>query len=300
MGYNPWSDRDYRDREKLRKFSGKSAFAYTDEEMRRVNRSEWKCNQKLDPKGINRESRDSATHPESLAIAVIFDHTGSMGQIPRILQKRLPKLMGLLMENGIDHPQVLFGAVGDATSDKAPLQIGQFESGIEMDDDLGRLLLEGNGGPYGRESYELAIYFAARHTDIDCWEKRKKKGYLFLIGDEHPYDVKDGEVRGLIGDKLSQNIPIEKIIAEAQEKYHVFFIIPTGASGGKNPSVYRKWVTLLGQEYTIELNNPEIISETISLKVSEIEKTTKSKTKKSEKESNTAAGEKKKKPGRIF
>ena len=37
-------------------------------------------------------------------------------------------------------PQILFGAIGDATCDRVPLQIGQFESDNRMDDDLGRIV----------------------------------------------------------------------------------------------------------------------------------------------------------------
>jgi hypothetical protein len=33
--------------------------------------------------------------------------------------------------------------IGDATCDRAPLQIGQFESGIEINQDLAKLWLEG-------------------------------------------------------------------------------------------------------------------------------------------------------------
>ncbi|MBI2449962.1 MAG: hypothetical protein HYV47_00325 [Candidatus Nealsonbacteria bacterium] len=266
MGSGKWSDNDYYLKESARRVSGESAFKYTDNEMSRVSRDKWKVNQKMDPKGVTRESRDSATHPESLAIGVIFDHTGSMGETPRVLQRALARMMGTLLEKGkIANPQVLFGANGDATTDQAPLQIGQFESDITMEDDLGRLLLEGNGGHYGQESYELALYFMARHTSMDCLEKRKKKGYLFLIGDELPYNIKKSEVKSIIGDELPQNIPVEQIVAEAKEKYHIFFLIPTGAHGGRNPAVMQRWVELLGQEFVVQLENPEEIAERISL-----------------------------------
>src|SRR5262249_20618935 len=135
-----------------------------------------------------RESRDSDVHPESHAVAVLLDVTGSMQTVPRILQKSLPRLMGLLIRKGyLEHPQILIGAVGDATCDSAPLQVGQFESGIEIEEDLGRLFLEGGGGGQVTESYELAMHFLAHHTSLDCVEKRGKKGYAFLIGDEAPY-----------------------------------------------------------------------------------------------------------------
>ncbi len=144
-----------------------------------------------------RESRDSAEHPQSLAIAVLFDVTGSMRDVPRTLQAKLPQLLGLLLRKGyVTDPQIMFGAIGDATCDRAPLQIGQFESDNRMDDDLGRILLEGGGGGQKTESYELALYFMARHTVTDCFAKRGRRGYLFIIGDEMAYPrVKPGEVR---------------------------------------------------------------------------------------------------------
>ena len=84
---------------------------------------------------------------------------------PRALQAKLPQLLGLLLRKGYAaHPQIMFGAIGDATCDRAPLQVGQFESDNRMDDDLSRILLEGGGGGQKTESYELALYFMARHT----------------------------------------------------------------------------------------------------------------------------------------
>ena len=167
----------------------------------------------LDPLGVTvRESRDSAEHPESLAIAVLFDVTGSMGGVPRVLQAKLPQLLGLLLRKGYaEDPQIMFGAIGDATCDRAPLQVGQFESDNRMDDDLGRILLEGGGGGQKTESYELAMYFMARHTAIDCYDKRGQRGYLFLIGDELAYpQVKPAEVRDVIGDGLQAALPLPR------------------------------------------------------------------------------------------
>ena len=127
---------------------------------------------------------------------MLFDVTGSMRGVPRALQAKLPQLLGLLLRKGyVAHPQIMFGAIGDATCDRAPLQVGQFESDNRMDDDLGRILLEGGGGGQKTESYELAMYFMARHTATDCFGERGRRGYLFIIGDEMAYPrVKPGEV----------------------------------------------------------------------------------------------------------
>ena len=81
----------------------------------------------------------------------------------------------------------MFAAVGDATCDRVPLQVGQFESDNRMDENLENMILEGGGGGQKTESYELALYFMARHTAIDCYAKRGRRGYLFVIGDEMAY-----------------------------------------------------------------------------------------------------------------
>ena len=168
MGTSRWSDDHYRDRARLRARTGRDAFAH--DHAVRIGAADRAVHLKMNPRGVTvRESRDSDAHPESHAVAVLLDVTGSMQDVPRILQANLPKLMGLLIRKGyLDHPQILIGAVGDATCDAAPLQVGQFESGIEIEDDLGKLYLEGGGGGHITESYELALYFMARHTALDC------------------------------------------------------------------------------------------------------------------------------------
>src|SRR5215472_8043511 len=222
MGSGRWSTNVYDAAARFRAATGTSAFAYSDGGATRVHPA-------LDPHGVTaRESRDSAEHPQSLAIAVLFDVTGSMRHVPRALQERLPQLLGLLLRKGyVKHPQILFGGIGDATCDRAPLQIGQFESDNRMDDDLGRILLEGGGGGQKTESYELALYFMASHTAIDCHEKRGKRGYLFLIGDEMAYKRVDrAQVRRVIGDDLSENVPLPALMAEVTRKYDVYYILP--------------------------------------------------------------------------
>lgn len=188
------------------------------------------CHPLMEPKGVKlRESRDSATHPNSLGVVFALDVTGSMGGIPdQLARKELPYFMKSLMESGIPDPQVLFLAVGDANSDRAPLQVGQFESAErEMDQWLTASFLEGGGGPLGAESYELALYFCARHTAMDCFEKRRTRGYLFVTGDERPYPlVSRAQVKSVLGDDLEDDLPLARVVAEVSETYEPFFLIP--------------------------------------------------------------------------
>ena len=261
MGSGRWSTDVYDAAARFRAATGASAFAYSDGGATAVHSA-------LDPLGVIRKSRDSAEHPQSLAIAVLFDVTGSMRRVPRGLQAKLPQLLGLLLRHGYaEHPQILFGAIGDATCDRAPLQVGQFESDNRMDDDLGRILLEGGGGGQKTESYELAMYVMARHTAIDCFEKRGKRGYLFIIGDEMAYpQVKRTEAARVIGDGLQADIPLGGLVTEAQRKWDIYYILPAGASYVGDREVLRFWRGLLGQN-VIELADLDAVCETIALTV---------------------------------
>ena len=173
------------------------------------------CHALMNPKGLKvRESRDSKEHPDALGIVFALDVTGLHGDIPDLLAKQeLPNLMKLLTACNVADPQVMFMAIGDATSDHAALQVGQFETTAElMDQWLTWSYLEGGGGGTGSESYELAFYVAAQHTDMDNWVKRKKKGYFFMTGDELPYPaVSRHQVDALLGEKLDEDIPIEEV-----------------------------------------------------------------------------------------
>ena len=263
MGYGGWSTNVYSAAASMRAAAGIDPFAYSVLGATKVHKD-------LDPKDVKiRESRDSDEHPESTAISVILDVTGSMIDIPRQVQAKLAGLFGLLLRKGyVVDPQILFGAIGDAFTDHAPTQFAQFESDNRLDDQLGLILLEGNGGGQKHESYELALYFMARHTSIDCFEKRGKKGYLFIVGDEMAYPrVLARQVAQLIGDKLEGDIELADIVAEASRTWDIYFIQPTsGSSYNADPEVKRFWNRLLG-ENVLQLDNPDAVCEVIALAI---------------------------------
>ena len=268
MGSGRWSTNVYDAAAEYRVATGADPFDYSSR-ARAGLRSGWKAHPTLDPRGLTvRESRDSAGHPESLAIAVLFDVTGSMQYVPRVLQTKLPELFGLLLRKGYtQHPQILFGAVGDATCDRVPLQIGQFESDNRMDIHLGNIFLEGGGGGQMTESYDLAMYAMARHTSLDCHEKRGRRGYLFLIGDELPYGrVKAREVQAVLGERIPGDIPLTVLLPELQQRYDVYYILPAGTAYSGNRKVLSTWRNLLGRN-VLELDNLAAVCETIALTV---------------------------------
>lgn len=213
------------------------------------------CHLLMNPYGVKvRESRDGGDHPESRGIVFALDVSGSMGEIPRLMAtQQLPNFMKVLVDCQVRDPQVLFMALGNATSDSAPLQVGQFESTAElMDQWLTWTYLEGHGGGEG-ESYDLAFYFLATHTEMDCMVKRNKRGYLFMTGDETPFNTLSRHiVEKIVGDELDEDIPMEEVIAEVQKTFIPFFIIPDYMRAKR---CERRWRDLLG-DHVICLESP--------------------------------------------
>lgn len=269
MGYSSYSDDFYHDRKATRAATGTPTFIH--DAAVRSGKVKAGVHDSLNIKGKIREARDSKEHPNSTPIVVVFDETGSMEEVPKIMQDKLPQLMGLLQRKSyIEDPQVLFGAIGDARNpygEKAPIQIGQFESGIEMDDNITHIFLEGQGGGTYEESYGLSLYFFAHRTSCDAFEKRGKKGYLFLVGDEMTYSVvTKRELQELIGVSAQDDIPFEDVMAAVKEKWEVFFIIPNMTNHYGDPKLENFWKKHLGQ-HVIKLEDPNAICETIGLTV---------------------------------
>jgi hypothetical protein len=240
MGSGRWDAADWH--RYARATSGKSTDAIFASGLKRA----------LDPHGVLRESRDSADNPESNAIVVALDVTGSMGMIADALARRgLGTLVEEILERKpVSDPHLLFMGVGDAAYDEAPLQVTQFEADIRIADQLKDLWLEKGGGGNRWESYNLPWWFAAMHTSIDCFEKRGRKGYLFTVGDEEaPPELMAGHINRVIGDAAQRTLASRDVLALVSRVYHVFHVVVEEGSYASSqlPRVMRSWSPLLGQ-----------------------------------------------------
>lgn len=259
MGYAKWSTQDY---QQLR-----SRYANQSRDDIFHNNRLGRISEAMNPYGLQiRESRDSQAHPNSLAIGIFLDVTGSMGRIPELLiRQKLGTLMDTMLEHGVTDPQVMFSAIGDQYTDRAPLQVGQFESGAtEMNHCLSQIYLEGGGGGQARESYQLAWLVAGKHTAIDCYEKRGQKGFLFTVGDEMSWDQLDGQyLQQLMAYPEAQGLSSRELLAAAQEKYHVYHIHINETGYKNNPQVMQYWQNLLGEQFIV-LENHRALAELIA------------------------------------
>lgn len=214
-----------------------------------------KINKDFDPKNIKmRESCDSVDNPNSTAMIVAADVTGSMGRVlDSLIKNALPTLVTeMFSRKPITDPHMMFMGVGDVEAhDEAPLQVTQFEADIRIAEQLTSIWLEQGGGGNGWESYLLPLYFAANHTKIDCMEKRNKKGYLFTIGDEPPQPkLYADDINTVFGYKPQTDYSADDLLTMAGRSYNIFHILVTQGNG-YSPSCERKWRELYGQKLLV-------------------------------------------------
>jgi hypothetical protein len=199
-----------------------------------------------------RESRDSADNPNSTPIILAADVTASMGMISHnLMQTGLNTLAKEIYDRKpVSDPHIMVMAIGDAKTDSAPAQATQFEADISLADQVRELWIESGGGGNGGESYSLAHYFAAAKTVSDSWEKRRKKGYLFTIGDEPIHDgLTAAEVEKVFGISPQGNMSAQDCVDMAMKTYEVFHIVLKNEGDARYnlPTVLDRWQKIIGQ-----------------------------------------------------
>ena len=254
MGYGAWSAADWKKYSSAR-ISGK-----------RVNDiySATKIDDKYDPRKIKcRESLDSADHPVTTPIIIGLDVTGSMSDLLNVTAQRLGEMVKDIIERQpVEGPQIMFCAVGDSRCDRSPLQVTQFESDIRIASQLTELWFEQGGGGNNFESYPLVWYLAANKTKTDAWEKRQQKGVIFTLGDDgYPEQLLKREIEKVFGDRVSEDINTEALLAQVSRRYDVFHLM---VMDGRSESTVKlpKWRELMG-ERAISVTDVNAIPEII-------------------------------------
>lgn len=203
----------------------------------------------LDPMNIKvRESCDSKQNPNSTPIILAADETGSMGVLAEtIIKKDLGVIMNEIYDRKpVSDPHLMIMGIGDAYTDNAPLQVSQFEAEVDkITDQCANVYIEASGGGNHGESYLLAWYFAAFKTKIDSMLKRKKKGYLFTIGDEPPHSVLTrDQIKRILGDKVEADMTVTDLRDAASQNWELFHLIVKPEYG---KDTVTEWRGLLGE-----------------------------------------------------
>lgn len=278
IGGGTWSNEVYACTTTVAVAAG-TTFAYT--RSVQTGEAEAKVHPLLDPRkkagrgsalagNIVREARDSPEHPNSVPIIIAFDETGSMGGVPRALQKRLADLFELLVGKGyVQHPQLCFGAYGDLDNrEVAPVQIGQFESDNRADETLDNIYLEAKGGGNNHESAAAVWYYAAKYTSTDHWESRHKRGYLFTVGDEVTGGIRADFWRQYVDPDtdLQCDLSAAEIAGLAKERWNVHHVLINNTTAHRQRSL-EHYRDLLGAGNVTVLDDESAVCEAIATAV---------------------------------
>ncbi len=198
-----------------------------------------------------RESFDSEDSPNSTPIMLGFDVTGSMGYLAKeIATNSLNEtIMQILTKKPVSNPHMMCIAI---TNPDDPIQATQYEADIRVVEQLLDFKL-GGWNTYGYDN--LLWYFAAKHTKIDSYEKRGKKGIIIGIGDEVVGADKNvltqAGIKKCFDDDVKSDISFKKALEMASEKYEVVHIVVgdkyrmDGNSSSGRESSYSGWCEAL-------------------------------------------------------
>src|SRR3989344_223011 len=210
------------------------------------------------------KSRDSlvaktlSTESES-PLVIACDVTGSMGEWPATIFSKLPYLDLEGKEYLGKGMEISFAAVGDAYSDKYPLQVRPFVSGKGLEKQLKELVIEGGGGGQQQESYDLATTYYARNVNMP---KAISPIFIF-IGDEGLYEFVDkDQAKEWARTSIEGRLSSKKAMEELKSKYSVYLVRkPYGDTVGDSRSsedklIQKQWESYLGADHIAILPEP--------------------------------------------
>lgn len=249
------------------------AVEYADKSYREIFKQRT-MNDMLDPKKVkHRESAPSENHPNPTPISVFLDGSGSMGILAEKIAKSGLKSIydNLVQGHLVQSPHILFGVYGDShQSDRAPLQVTEFESDHTIVNYIEKLYIEGGGGSNSYESDALPLLFAKHKFKL---HKQCRKGYIFTIGDEYHQprlDFRDYDAIGVnISDMTVQerSISTKDLYNSLKNDFHIFHLIVKEGNFCRvrgYDRVYDNWCEVYDKDHVLPLVDVDCIGEVIS------------------------------------
>jgi len=188
--------------------------------------------------------------PTPVVFAV--DVTGSMGSWPGIIFHKLPVLFNEA-KLWLPDVEISFAAVGDAYTDRCPVQVCEFGTGRDLEAHINAIYPEGGGGGQSRESYELFAYYYARH----CEMPRAKKALFVYCGDEGFYDrILPMHLKAHFGDEVDDPIDAYAVFKELAERFEVYNLRVKYGQDDRDEEIREQWQKAIGCERVLRLEDP--------------------------------------------
>jgi len=214
---------------------------------------------------IAKDVKTDSTAP----VIIVVDQTGSMGEWPKIMFSKLPYLEHETKEYLGEDAEFCFMAIGDAHNNETyPLQVRPFAKSLDLEKRLKELIIEGNGGGQGTETYELAALFAAEKVSMP----KAIKPIIIFIGDEKPYStISKDHAADLCGITLEKTLTTKAVFEKLKHKMSVYFIQKSygdGAGSANNiseddRSAHKAWADLVDDDHIAVLPSADRVVDVI-------------------------------------
>jgi hypothetical protein len=210
-------------------------------------------------------------HTESFfPIVTGVDLTGSMRKNPIEIFKRLGRLSGESLLYMPDREMCFIG-IGDAYTDKHPIQIGEFGRDRDIERPLNSIYKEGGGGGQGMETYELVAYYLVNHCEIP----NAKTPICVFIGDEGFYPkVSREHVRKYTGDRIPEDLDSMEVMKKLEEKFNTYILRLDSTAHYYNPSledrIQKQWEEALGKDNVKKITNAERVVDVLLYEIADI------------------------------
>ncbi|MGM9878125.1 MAG: hypothetical protein ACI33S_05680 [Bacilli bacterium] len=208
----------------------------------------------LDPK--NKKIVSKSKNP----IIIVLDVTGSNIDFARLVYDKLPMFYGEIeSKKYLEDFDICICAVGDAKYDKYPIQIGTPAKGIEIDNWLEKIVLEGCGGGNRVESYELMAYYLANNCEFE----KDSNPIVFFIADEGTEKIVDeSEVQKILGSNCQAGINAWELLNERFNN-NVFCMLNKYCGTHFVDNMTDSWKEVLPLQHTIRIPEEKAIIDLI-------------------------------------
>lgn len=211
---------------------------------------------------------DTIKSEKKYPVAIITDGTGSMGDFPEVIFKKLPVVDNFIKEYLGEDFDISYSMIGDYGDGVPPLQVRPFSRGKDMVDAINALRIGRGGGGNAKEAYELAASYYARNVEMP----NAKKPILIWICDEGVYEhVEASNQKTYAKVDLKESMTDKELFDELKKKWSVYVIRKhygeNPADGekmtGDNLQIQRQWVRLVGEDRIAILNDANRVVDVI-------------------------------------
>lgn len=199
-------------------------------------------------------------------LVIACDITGSMDKWPQTIFSKLPYLEHEGKEYLGEGMQIAFCAIGDVFSDKYPVQVRPFVSGIGLKESLEKLIIEGGGGGSSQESYDMMALYLSEHCKMP---QAIRKPIMIFIGDEGVYSyVDNSHAKTWARTDLKDKVTPESVFEKLKEKFSVYIVRKPYQCNSNNPGTAEKriqeqWCALLGADHVVSLPSADRVVDVI-------------------------------------